>query len=201
MAYRKEYKYRYEPQWLDSAVGMVTKTCMVTEDAGVTDEHGNKTVYNGKIWPSNDSKAEGIIYTDVDVTLGDHTAPLFVAGRVRSEELPEAPSTAAKTALKNLGIVFADTPKIVHGGMVQKDYTAAAGTFTADNIATNEDGNEMKITRIYDDIDTAIATAALADGTVTITKVKAGSTKLTCDVKDVTGTRVQLTIPVTIASA
>lgn len=92
--------------FLASAVGVVTKTTTVSATGVTADDYGYKIVPAGTIYPANDATAAGILFTDVDVTSGDHEGPLMVAGRVVTDRLPVAPAEAAKTALEAVGIKF-----------------------------------------------------------------------------------------------
>lgn len=108
MAHIATYTTPTRVNFLDSAVGLVLKTCDVPQSLGVADEKGNKTVAAGTIFPANDATAKGILFEDVDVTYGNHEGSLLVAGRVYADHLPVEPSSAAKTALEGIGITFVD---------------------------------------------------------------------------------------------
>lgn len=72
-------------------------------DAGVSaNSDGKKIVKAGTILPANDEAAEGILYTDVDVTNGPQPGSLIVEAYVLEERLPAPPSTEAKTALTKI---------------------------------------------------------------------------------------------------
>lgn len=72
-------------------------------DAGVSaNSDGKKIVKAGTILPANDETAEGILYTDVDVTNGPQPGSLIVEAYVLEERLPAPPSTEAKTALTKI---------------------------------------------------------------------------------------------------
>lgn len=62
----------FRPNFLESEVGLVLKTYQIPNTMGVADEYGNKIVAAGTVYPSNDASAVGIVFTDVDVTHGDH---------------------------------------------------------------------------------------------------------------------------------
>lgn len=108
MAHEAVYKTDKKLNFLDSAVGLVTKSCMVPQSMGVDDGFGNKTVKAGVIFPANDSTAKGILFEGVDVTLGEHEAALLVEGRVIADRLPETIDDDARTALEIVGIKFVD---------------------------------------------------------------------------------------------
>jgi hypothetical protein len=72
-------------------------------DAGVSaDSNGRRIVKAGTILPANDATAEGILYTDVDVTEGPQPGSLIVEAYVLEKRLPVAPSAEAKTALTKI---------------------------------------------------------------------------------------------------
>lgn len=75
-----------------------------------TADGNTKFVKMGTVFPSNDEKAIGIIYEDVDVTSGDMPGSVVTAGAVISSRLPVQIADAAKTALP--GITFADEPSV-----------------------------------------------------------------------------------------
>ena len=106
MAHEKIYVADKKINFLDSAEGLVLKSCTVPQSMGVDDGYGNKTVKAGTIFPANDATAKGILFESVDVTDGEHEGSLLVAGRIIETRLPEELSEEAKTALETLGIGF-----------------------------------------------------------------------------------------------
>lgn len=94
------------PNFLASAVGLTVNTCTVSADGVSADENGYKIVPAGTVYPSNDAKATGILFEDVDVTDGDHEGALIVAGRILKDCLPVEPATEAVTPLTASGIIF-----------------------------------------------------------------------------------------------
>lgn len=50
-------------------------------------------------------KAEGVLFYDVDVTYGKATAAMIVHGFIDTGKLPEAPTTDAITALKQITFI------------------------------------------------------------------------------------------------
>ncbi len=85
------------PNFLDSEVGLVTKTAQIPQSMGQADGD-RKTVFAGTVFPANTSAATGIVFQDVDVTDGDAIGAVMVAGRVISDRVNAA--SAAQTALK-----------------------------------------------------------------------------------------------------
>lgn len=63
------------------------------------DVDGRKILKAGTIFPSNDDKAQGVVFNDYDVTYGDVNIALLIHGFLRTDRLPVAPSEAAKKAL------------------------------------------------------------------------------------------------------
>lgn len=86
---------------LESAVGLVTKTRQIPETLGVADGK-YKTVKAGTVFPANDATADGIVFTDTDVTDGDAIGSVIVAGRVLADRVNA--SEAAVAALKANGL-------------------------------------------------------------------------------------------------
>lgn len=101
MSHIKTVTTAVTPNFLASAVGLTVNTCTVPAD-----ENGYKIVPAGTVYPSNDAKATGILFEDVDVTDGDHEGALIVAGRILKDCLPVEPATEAVTPLTASGIIF-----------------------------------------------------------------------------------------------
>lgn len=188
------------PNFLESEVGLVLKTAQVDNANIEVDEYGYKTVKGGTPYPANDSTAKGLIFEDVDVTVGSDNgvrpASLMVAGRVLENRLHTPLSSAAKTALTALGFVFVDEPVIMREPIEPKEYTAGTTAFSGSDIAYGS--GELTITAIDDsNTDSAVATVALSSSThkVTATKVTAGNTTVDCTVSDGTNTAV-ITVPI-----
>ncbi|WP_431030113.1 hypothetical protein [Lysinibacillus sp. LZ02] len=77
-------------------------TTLVSDVGVVAGADGKKVVKAGTILPANDATAEGILYTDVDVTHGPQPGSLIVEAYVLEARLHTAPSAEAKTALKEI---------------------------------------------------------------------------------------------------
>lgn len=136
----------FRPNFLDSEVGLVMKTYQIPSTMGVEDEYGNKIVSAGTVFPSNDGSAVGIVFTDVDVTHGDHEGSVMLAGRVLKERLDV--QSAAETPLKTSGIVFVDAPEVSRGYKVTYEKDDGTGTPPVD---TNEyqDGSYAPVSTDY----------------------------------------------------
>ena len=63
------------------------------------EQGGRKIIKAGTIYPANDSTAQGIVFSDLDVTEGDVNGAVLVFGFIKTSALPEAPSAEAKAAL------------------------------------------------------------------------------------------------------
>ncbi|MEG6615380.1 hypothetical protein V6C27_02910 [Peptococcaceae bacterium 1198_IL3148] len=77
-------------------------TYQVSDEGVTADANGKKIVKAGTILPANDATAEGILYTDVDVTNGPQPGSLIVEAYVLEDRLPVAPAAEAKTALTKI---------------------------------------------------------------------------------------------------
>lgn len=102
MSYVTNYKGANRPNFLESEIGLVTKTYEIPESMGVADGT-RKIVPAGTPFPSNDASAVGILFTDADVTDGPVAGSIMVAGRVLKERLTVA--EAAVTALTDIKFV------------------------------------------------------------------------------------------------
>ena len=93
------------PNFLDSEIGIVTKTRAIPQTMGAVDGTRN-IVPAGTIFPANDGTAEGIVFHDVDVTNGDAAGSVMVAGRVLNDRLPTEPVVAAVNAMETTGLII-----------------------------------------------------------------------------------------------
>lgn len=93
--------------FIDSEVGLVLKTCEVTDSGVTADENRYKTIKAGTVYPADDATAIGIITENVDVTHGSKTASVMVAGRVLTDRIEI--SDEAKAALTD--IIFVTVPE------------------------------------------------------------------------------------------
>lgn len=110
------------PNFLASEVGLRTVTYTFDPaNSNVTTEKDingctKKVIKAGTIYPSNDAKVKGIVFTDVDLTEGKHEGALMIAGRVLKEATLLAGvkteiDTTAITVLQNQGLYVEETPK------------------------------------------------------------------------------------------
>lgn len=75
----------------------------------------DKSFEAGEIYPANDATALGIVFNPVtvDAETGPQPASILVGGYVLADRLPEPPSDAAITVLKNITFLDADKkPKV-----------------------------------------------------------------------------------------
>lgn len=112
MAYMKVVQGYTLPNFLESAVGLVQKTEMVTQ-AMATQVDDKKLIYAGTVFPSNDANATGIVFETVDITDdGKRPASVIKAGRIYANRLKTALAAEAKSALEAKGFVFLDAPEV-----------------------------------------------------------------------------------------
>lgn len=98
-----------EPNFLASAKFTAFPTMIDdTATAVTTDELGHKIIPAGTIWPSNDAKAKGVLYHEVDVNEGPQMTALIVEGWLLGQNLPVAPTTEAMTAMSAIHFKDAD---------------------------------------------------------------------------------------------
>lgn len=74
----------------------------IPQSMATTTDDGSKYVPMGTVYPSNDANAEGIVYEDVDVTVGNMPGSVVTAGTIYEDRLPEAIKSAAKSAMPNI---------------------------------------------------------------------------------------------------
>lgn len=106
MAFMQTEKFYSGNNILASEIGLIQKTKQGTQDMAV-EEDGRKVIKAGTVFPTNDAKAEGVVFEDVDMT-NDEKRPIsvIIAGRVIEANLPVAVDEAAKAALIANGLYF-----------------------------------------------------------------------------------------------
>ena len=82
------------------------KTKEIPQTMATTAENGTKYVKMGTPFPSNDANCIGILYEDVDVTVGNMPGSVVTKGEVIESRLPVTLNSNAKTALTALGFTF-----------------------------------------------------------------------------------------------
>ena len=93
---------------------VVRETRQIAQAGAVTTDEGGKYVPMGTAYPSNDGNAIGLLYEDVDVTVGDMPGSVITGGaEVYEDRLPVALDGAAKTALEAKGFKFIATAPAV----------------------------------------------------------------------------------------
>ena len=73
--------------------------------------NGSKYVPMGSVYKKDGSTAVGIVYEDVDVTLGEAAGSVVISGTVYKDRLPDTELATVEEDLKN--ITFIDEPKVV----------------------------------------------------------------------------------------
>lgn len=104
MAYMNVIEGRSAINILESEIGLVTKTRQIPESLGVVDG-AHKTVKAGTVFPADNSTAEGIVFTDTDVTHGDAEGSVIVAGRVLAARVNASEPAITALAAKGLHLV------------------------------------------------------------------------------------------------
>ena len=104
MEYMNVIKGRSGINILESEIGLVTKTRQIPETLGVVDG-AYKTVKAGTVFPADDDTAEGIVFTDTDVTHGDAEGSVIVAGRVLAARVDASEPAITALAAKGLYLV------------------------------------------------------------------------------------------------
>lgn len=98
----------------DEGVVRETKEIAQNSAAVVTSDDGTKHVPGGTAYPSNDGNAIGILYEDVDVTVGNMPGSVITGNaEIYEDRLPVALVDAAKTALVAKGFKFVATAPAV----------------------------------------------------------------------------------------
>ena len=104
MAYMNVTEGRSAINILESEIGLVTKTRQIPAALGVVDG-AHKTVKAGTVFPADDGTAEGIVFTDTDVTHGDAEGSVIVAGRVLAARVDASEPAITALAAKGLYLV------------------------------------------------------------------------------------------------
>lgn len=114
----------------------VRETRQFTQSMATTAADGTKYVSMGTFYPANSSSTvEGIVYEDVDVTLGDMPGSVVTSGTVVLDKLPSAPESGVQTALEGKGFKFiTSTPDVVrpkwvnNGSLAEITVTSTEGS-------------------------------------------------------------------------
>ena len=96
----------YQPGYFLAHDDCVRETRQIAQAGATTTDNGTKYVKMGTVYPANDATAVGIVYEDVDVTVGDMPGSIVTKGVVYEDRLPVALDAAAKTALQSKGFTF-----------------------------------------------------------------------------------------------
>lgn len=94
--------------------GVTRETKQIAAASATVVDDGTKYVKMGTAYPSNDANCIGLLYEDVDVTVGDMPGSVVTANaEVYLDRLPETLADAAKTALAAKGFIFIDAAPAV----------------------------------------------------------------------------------------
>ena len=96
----------YAPGWFLAHEECTRKTKEIPQTMATTAANGTKYVKMGTPFPSNDANCIGIIYEDIDVTVGNMPGSVVTKGEVIEDRLPVELNANAKTALGALGFTF-----------------------------------------------------------------------------------------------
>lgn len=100
------------PNWLASAECKRVKTATAHTSMGTEDKETHRVIVaSGTVYPANDSTAEGIVFSDVDVTYGDYPCAVMTSGYVFEDRLPVTLTAEAKAALQTAGIKLEKAPE------------------------------------------------------------------------------------------
>jgi len=102
----------YQPGYFLAHDDCVRETRQIAQAGATTTDSGAKYVKMGTVYPANDATAIGIVYEDVDVTVGDMPGSVVTKGVVYEDRLPVALDATAKTALEGKGFTFKTSPTI-----------------------------------------------------------------------------------------
>lgn len=104
----------FEPGWfLVHDEDCHRETRQLAQEGASSLADGTKLVKMGTVYPSNDSHAEGIVYEDVEVTLGDAPGSVVIKGTVYEDRLAVDLDSDAKTALIAKGFTFVESAPAV----------------------------------------------------------------------------------------
>ena len=135
----------YAPGWFlaQEECSRETRTIPVNHAQVKTAEQGGKYVPMGAFFPANDSSTvEGIVFEDVDVTIGAMPGSVVTKGIVYLDRLPAAPESGVQAALEAKGFKFyATVPAVTRPNFEASSLTAltvqsAAGTASGDTKIT-----------------------------------------------------------------
>lgn len=102
----------YAPGWFLAHQECERKTREFPTSGATTTADGKKYWKMGSVYPSNDNKAEGIVYEDVDVSNGAMPGSVVLSGVVYEDRLAVELDSDAKTALQAKGFTFKESPAV-----------------------------------------------------------------------------------------
>lgn len=123
----------YAPGWFLAHEECVRKTKTISATGVTADAYGHKHVKMGKIWPSADANAVGILYEDVDVTAGDMPGSVVMSGVVYEGRLADAVDSYSSATVPSGG-----NPKQL--GLYERSGTSPNYVYTLTTDTTAADG-------------------------------------------------------------
>ncbi|WNY26197.1 hypothetical protein [Methanolapillus millepedarum] len=119
-SYPETKKTSVRPNFLSSETGLIQKTYTIPKpDPATPDENGRIIVAGGSLYKDEGGSPIGIVFEDVDVTLGDDMGSVIVQGRVLIDRLDSAVyTTEVQAALNKTGIYFDNQPEVVRPSQV-----------------------------------------------------------------------------------
>lgn len=99
----------YAPGYFLSHEDCKRETREIPQTLATTEANGSKYVKAGTAYPSNDGDIVGLLYEDIDVTLGNMPGSVVTRGDVVKSRLPMTLTTAASVALTAAGFTFVDS--------------------------------------------------------------------------------------------
>lgn len=92
----------YQPGYFLAHDDCVRETRQIAQAGATTTDNGTKYVKMGTVYPANDATAVGIVYEDVDVTVGDMPGSVVTKGIVYEDRLPVTGASYDAVTLKDL---------------------------------------------------------------------------------------------------
>lgn len=138
----------YQPGYFLAHDDCVRETRQIAQSGATTTDNGTKYVKMGTTYPSNDGNAIGIVYEDVDVTVGDMPGSVVTKGIVYEDRLAVT-SVNYESVTPETG----DNPK--EKGWYERSGSAGSYVYTLTDDTTVQDG-----TTYYKAVDVRMSSAA-----------------------------------------
>lgn len=123
----------YSPGWFLAHEECTRVTREIPQSMATTAEDGTKYVKMGTLFPSNDASAIGIVYEDVDVTVGNMPGSVVTKGEVIEARLADAVDSYSTATVPSGG-----NPKEL--GLYERSGSAGAYVYTLTTDTTAGDG-------------------------------------------------------------